>query len=122
MTTRDARAGSPSQGGGTGSNPVGAATKALVRALLREGSSLSRGELPITCPSFAHPPLRRVRLTGDRRKGGRVQGNIRQRGAAAWELRVFVGRDPVTGRRRYATKTVRGGKREAQRELVTLLH
>jgi hypothetical protein len=51
-----------------------------------------------------------------------VQGNIRQRGAAAWELRVFVGRDPVTGRRRYATKTVRGGKREAQRELVTLLH
>jgi hypothetical protein len=33
-----------------------------------------------------------------------------------------VGRDPVTGRRRYATKTVRGGKREAQRELVTLLH
>jgi hypothetical protein len=29
-----------------------------------------------------------------------------------------LGRDPITGRRRYVTKTVRGGKREAQRELV----
>jgi integrase len=37
-------------------------------------------------------------------------------------LRVFVGRDPVTGRKRYVTKTVRGGKREAHRELVTLLY
>ena len=51
-----------------------------------------------------------------------MQGNIRQRGAASWELRVFVGRDPVTGRERYVTKTVRGGKREAHRELVTLLY
>jgi hypothetical protein len=33
---------------------------------------------------------------------------------------VFVGRDSVTGRKRYVTETVRGGKREAQRELVTL--
>jgi integrase len=51
-----------------------------------------------------------------------MQGNVRQRGAASWELRVFIGRDPVTGRKRYVTKTVRGGKREANRELVTLLY
>jgi integrase len=51
-----------------------------------------------------------------------MQGNIRQRGAASWELRVFVGRDPLTGRKRYVTKTVRGGKREAHREFVTLLY
>lgn len=28
---------------------------------------------------------------------------------------MFLGRDPVSGRRRYATKTVRGGKRDARR-------
>jgi hypothetical protein len=46
-----------------------------------------------------------------------MQGNIRQRGAASWERRVFVGRDPVTGRRRYVTKTVRGGKLRFMHEL-----
>ena len=51
-----------------------------------------------------------------------MQGNIRQRGAGSWELRVFAGRDPATGRKRYLTKTVRGGKRQAQRELVTLVY
>jgi len=33
-----------------------------------------------------------------------------------------VGRDPVTAQRRYVTATVRGRKRHAQRELVSLLH
>jgi integrase len=51
-----------------------------------------------------------------------VRGNIRQRGANSWELRVFVGRDPATGKKRYTTKTVRGGKRDAQRALVSLVH
>lgn len=41
---------------------------------------------------------------------------MRQRGSA-WELRVYLGADPVTGKQRYATKTVRAGKREAQRLL-----
>ncbi|MGK2883681.1 MAG: hypothetical protein ACSLE8_02745 [Rhodococcus sp. (in: high G+C Gram-positive bacteria)] len=42
---------------------------------------------------------------------------MRQRGAA-WELRVYLGADPVSGKQRSATKSVRGvGKREAQRLL-----
>ena len=45
-----------------------------------------------------------------------MKGFMRQRGAA-WELRVYLGADPVTGKQRYATKTVRGGKREAQTAL-----
>jgi hypothetical protein len=36
-------------------------------------------------------------------------------------LRVFLGRDPVTGKKRYATKTVRGGKREAQSALAAMI-
>jgi hypothetical protein len=38
---------------------------------------------------------------------------MRQRSEGSWELRVFVGRDPLTGRRQYVTKTIKGGKREA---------
>ena len=46
-----------------------------------------------------------------------MQGFMRQRGSS-WELRVYVGRDAVTGRKRWVTKTVTGGKREAQRALA----
>jgi hypothetical protein len=37
-----------------------------------------------------------------------MRGHMRQRGDA-WELRVYVGRDAVTGRERYTTKTLRCG-------------
>ncbi|MDO8392228.1 MAG: hypothetical protein Q7V57_17270 [Actinomycetota bacterium] len=43
-----------------------------------------------------------------------MKGLIRQRGDG-WELRVYLGADPVTRKQRYATRTVRAGKREAQR-------
>jgi integrase len=46
---------------------------------------------------------------------------MRQRSEGSWELRVFVGREPLTGRRQYMTKTVRGTKREAQRALAALV-
>lgn len=49
-----------------------------------------------------------------------MEGSIRQRGDA-WQVRVYAGRDPVTGRKRWLTKTVRGGKREAQRERANLV-
>ena len=45
---------------------------------------------------------------------------MRQRGGS-WELRVYLGRDPATGTKRYATQTVRGGKREAQRALSEMV-
>jgi hypothetical protein len=49
-----------------------------------------------------------------------MKGHMRER-SGSWELRVFAGRDPVTGRKRYLTRTVRGGKREAQRALAALI-
>ena len=49
-----------------------------------------------------------------------MKGFIRQRGNA-WELRVFLGYDVVTGKQRYAYRTVRGGKREAQRTLAEMI-
>ena len=41
---------------------------------------------------------------------------MRQRGSA-WELRVYLCADPVSGKQRYATKTIRAGNRAAQRLL-----
>ncbi|MEM8621488.1 MAG: site-specific integrase [Actinomycetota bacterium] len=49
-----------------------------------------------------------------------MKGFMRQRGAS-WELRVYLGLDPVTGKKRYATKTVRGGKRAAQTALAEMI-
>ena len=45
------------------------------------------------------------------------EGHIRPRGQGAWELKYEVGLDPLTGRRVTKYATVRGAKRDAQREL-----
>jgi len=46
---------------------------------------------------------------------------MRQRGSDSWELRAYLGTDPETGKRRYATRTVHGTKRAAQCALVELV-
>lgn len=46
---------------------------------------------------------------------------MRERSAGVWELRLDLGRDPITGRRRQLSRSVRGGKREAQSQLNQLL-
>jgi hypothetical protein len=45
-------------------------------------------------------------------------GHIRERSPGSWELRYSLGRDPATGKRRIATATVRGSRRDAVRELA----
>jgi integrase len=51
-----------------------------------------------------------------------VQGTIRKgRRPGTWELRVSIGADPLTGRYRQASRTVEGGRREAQRALAELV-
>jgi integrase len=49
-----------------------------------------------------------------------MAGSLRQRGPSSWELRVYQGTDPGTGKVRYATRTVRGSRAEAQAELKVL--
>jgi integrase len=48
-------------------------------------------------------------------------GHIRQRGRNSWELKYDAARDPITGKRAVKFKTVRGSKRDAQRELRKVL-
>jgi integrase len=46
---------------------------------------------------------------------------MRERSPGCWDLRVFVGQDPVTGKLRYTSRTFRGGKRAASSELAKLV-
>ena len=45
---------------------------------------------------------------------------MRRRGEA-WELRVFLGVDPATGKKRYLSRSVRCGKRDAERTLAQMV-
>ncbi len=49
-----------------------------------------------------------------------MAGHVRKRGAS-WELRAFLGRDPLDGKRLYATRTMKGTKREAERALAAFV-
>jgi integrase len=47
----------------------------------------------------------------------RKAGQLIARGQSTWLVRVYLGRDPQTGTRKYRNQTLRGSFREAQRFL-----
>ncbi len=51
----------------------------------------------------------------------RLAGQIVPRGARLWLVRIFLGRDPSTGTRKYHNKTIRGTKKDAQQYLTAAL-
>lgn len=51
-----------------------------------------------------------------------MQGYVRQRAKGSWTVVINLGPDPVTGKRRQLTRTVRGSRREAEAHCVQLLH
>jgi integrase len=51
----------------------------------------------------------------------RPRGHIQQRSPGSFRLRYTLGKDPVTGKRRTSTTTVRGTRKDAERELTRLL-
>jgi integrase len=51
----------------------------------------------------------------------RHTGHIRERSPGSFELRYSLGTDPATGKRRIATATVRGNRKDAEKELRRLL-
>jgi hypothetical protein len=50
----------------------------------------------------------------------RPRGTIALRNGA-YRIRYSLGRDPVTGKRRFGTATVRGTRKAAERELTRLI-
>ena len=51
----------------------------------------------------------------------RPTGHMRERSPGSWELRYSLGTDPATGKRRVATTTVEGNRKDAEKELRRLL-
>ena len=51
----------------------------------------------------------------------RPRSTIKSRSPGSYRIRYSLSRDPVSGKRRFATATVRGTRKEAERELVRLL-
>ena len=51
----------------------------------------------------------------------RREGSIRQRSPGSFEVRYSLGTDAATGRRKTATATVRGDRKDAEKELRRLL-
>ncbi len=52
----------------------------------------------------------------------RHKGHIRQRSDNSFEIRYDIGTDPLTGKRRTVTTTVKGDRRDAEKELYRILH
>lgn len=50
-----------------------------------------------------------------------MTGNITRRGKTSWRLKYELPRDPKTGKRRSALKTVRGSRKDAEKELRAIL-
>jgi hypothetical protein len=51
----------------------------------------------------------------------RPRGTIKSRSPGSYRIRYSLARDPVSGRRRFGTATVRGTRKDAEQELVRLL-
>ncbi len=51
-----------------------------------------------------------------------MQGYVRQRAKGTWTVAINLGPDPITGKRRQLTRTVRGPRREADALCIKLLH
>jgi hypothetical protein len=43
-----------------------------------------------------------------------MTGSIRKRSKDSWEVRINLGRDPLSGVRRQRSETIRGNKRDAE--------
>jgi len=48
-------------------------------------------------------------------------GSMQQRSPGSWRIKAYIGRDPMTGRKRWAQRTVKGTKSEANRALAKLV-
>src|SRR6478672_650313 len=51
----------------------------------------------------------------------RRRGTIKSRSSGSYRIRYSLGRDPVSGKRRFGTATIRGTRKQAEKELVRLL-
>lgn len=51
-----------------------------------------------------------------------MRGHIVQRSKGSWSISIFLGKDPITNRKKYKWYTVRGTKKEAEKFLIEKLN
>src|SRR5436853_1419808 len=67
-------------------------------------------------------PTRCLGVLVEKSTGGEAMtGHIRERSPGSFEIRYNLGTDPATGKRKIATATVRGSRKDAEKELRRLL-
>ncbi len=100
---------------GLGHHPLKVAARVRIPlGLPRKSSSEALCGVPLLVPGPRCEWLANVSLEAT------MKGYLGRRGES-WELRAYVGTDPVTGKQRYAIRSFRGGKREAQRLLAEMV-
>jgi integrase len=52
----------------------------------------------------------------------KMKGHLRKRGERSYEITLYLGRDPQTGKKQYKTHSVKGNKKKAESELTRLVH
>ena len=62
-----------------------------------------------------------IMSTQARKSGGTKSGTMRERSPGRWQLRVFAGSDPLTGKPRQVARTFIGGERAAAKALAALV-
>lgn len=62
-----------------------------------------------------------VRKAKKRAPAARSRGSIEARGKGKWLIRAHLGTDPATGKRKYTSQTVTGGKKDANEALTKML-
>jgi hypothetical protein len=72
-------------------------------------------------PFAHHAHHLHINLGTQRADGWFMHGSIRQRSIGSYELRVFTGPGPDEWQRCYRSKTVRGSRVEAERELAAMV-
>ena len=50
-----------------------------------------------------------------------MAGSMRRHGHDSWQLRVYLGLNPATGKQRWVARTVHGSRRYAQAQLALLV-
>lgn len=63
-------------------------------------------------------PTQRKKKTQPQARG---RGSMQPKGPGRWLVRVYLGEDPATGKRRYSSEVVQGTKRDAQQVLTRML-
>jgi integrase len=51
-----------------------------------------------------------------------MRGHLVKRGSDSWSIVIYTGRDPQTGKKQYRWHSIKGTKKQAEKELTTLLN